>query len=142
MEFLSKINNPAFERITRLLLEIKKQLENIIKDLNNKKPNNIIIKNINDLIKKIEDNQNISNLIIKDFNQILLDNSLNIHKTKQYSAGKYIGEFKNGMRDGKGIFYYNDGARYEGDYKNDKREGKGIMYYNTGNIYQGDYTND
>ena len=91
-----------------------------------------IIKNINDLIKKLEDNKKISNLIIKDFSQILLDSNINIHETKIYPDGKYIGEFKNGMRDGKGIFYFNDGSRYEGDYKNDKREGKGIYYYNDG----------
>ena len=28
--------------------------------------------------------------------------------------------------------YYNNGNRYEGDWKNDKKEGKGIYYFNNG----------
>ena len=34
-----------------------------------------------------------------------------------------------GIREGKGIMYYNNGDRYEGDWKNDKKEGKGKYYY-------------
>ena len=30
------------------------------------------------------------------------------------------------IKEGKGIYYYNNGDRYEGDWKNGKREGKGI----------------
>ena len=70
----------------------------------------------------------------KNLTEFISDSSINIHKTQIYPNGKYIGEFKNGMRDGKGIFYFLDGARYEGDYKCDKREGKGIIYYSNGNI--------
>ena len=39
---------------------------------------------------------------------------------------KYEGEWKNGLKEGKGIMYYNDGRRYKGDWKNDLKEGKGI----------------
>ena len=35
---------------------------------------------------------------------------------------KYEGYFKNGLFDGKGIYYYNNGNRYEGDYKNGNQE--------------------
>ena len=38
----------------------------------------------------------------------------------------YKGEFKNGLYDGKGIYYKNDGNRYEGDFKNNSFEGRGI----------------
>ena len=31
--------------------------------------------------------------------------------------------------EGKGILYYNDGGRYEGEFKNDLGEGKGIFYF-------------
>ena len=48
------------------------------------------------------------------------------------NGNRYEGEWKNGLREGKGIYYFNDGDRYEGDFKNDKREGKGIFYYNNG----------
>ena len=47
----------------------------------------------------------------------------------------YEGDWKNGLFEGKGIYYYINGDRYEGDFKNDKREGKGIYYYNSGYIY-------
>lgn len=30
---------------------------------------------------------------------------------------KYVGEFKNGSRNGKGVFTFPDGSRYEGDFK-------------------------
>ena len=45
------------------------------------------------------------------------------------------------LREGKGIFYINNGNRYEGDWKNDKYEGKGIFYYNKGDKYEGDFKN-
>ena len=48
---------------------------------------------------------------------------------KEYDNGKYIGEWKNGKREGKGIYYWNNGDIYEGDWKNNKGEGKGIINY-------------
>ena len=33
-----------------------------------------------------------------------------------------------GKREGKGIYYWNDGEKYEGEWKNGNREGRGIMY--------------
>ena len=44
-------------------------------------------------------------------------------------------------REGKGIYYWNDGDRYEGDWKKDKKEGKGVFYYKNGNREIGDYIN-
>ena len=47
----------------------------------------------------------------------------------------------NGLREGKGIKYLNNGNRYEDELRNYKMEGKGIYYYNTepwkGDIYEG-----
>ena len=40
---------------------------------------------------------------------------------------------KNGFRNGKGIYYYKNGAKYEGDFRNGLAEGKGIMTYKNGN---------
>ena len=59
--------------------------------------------------------------------------------------GKVIDMKENGEmieREGKGIYYYNNGNRYEGDWRNSKREGKGIFYYNDGDREMGDYSND
>ena len=58
-----------------------------------------------------------------------------------YNGSKYIGNYKNDKRDGKGIYYFNSGNRYEGEWKNGKREGKGIFYYNDGDREMGDYLN-
>ena len=42
----------------------------------------------------------------------------------------YIGQFKNGFKHGKGIYYYKNGKiRYEGDFINDKFEGNGKYYW-------------
>ena len=46
------------------------------------------------------------------------------------------------IKEGKGIFYYNDGDRYEGDFKNGNFEGKGIYYYKNGDRRMGNYLND
>ena len=60
---------------------------------------------------------------------------------KNYPSGKYVGQIVNGLREAKGIFYYNNWDKHEGDWKNDKYEGKGIYYMNDGDIYEGDWKN-
>ena len=45
-----------------------------------------------------------------------------------YFIGKYKGEFKNGFKEGKGKFIYNDNNIYDGEWKNDIKEGKGKLY--------------
>jgi len=40
--------------------------------------------------------------------------------------GKYIGEFKEGRRDGEGVWFIN-GCRYEGGWKLDKFHGRGML---------------
>ena len=128
------------------------KLEYIVNDLNNNRNIDNIIKQIKNIIiimnKVIIENKNNINLIQKDINNMInefkeLKNNNNIitNKTEIYDNGKYIGEFKNGMRDGKGIYYWNNGDRYEGDFRNGKYEGKGIYYYNNGERYEGDYRN-
>lgn len=50
-------------------------------------------------------------------------------------GGRYIGEFKDGKFDGKGIcykisvgiFYYPNGDKYEGDWRSQKRNGVGNL---------------
>ena len=50
------------------------------------------------------------------------------------------------IKEGKGIYYYNNDPwkrdRYEGDWRNGKKEGKGIMYYHNGDRMMGDFYND
>ena len=47
-----------------------------------------------------------------------------------YNTGdRYEGDFKNDLKNGKGIIYYKNGGRYEGDFKNNLRDGKGLDFY-------------
>ena len=56
----------------------------------------------------------------------------------------FEGEFLNGLKNGKGKEYYNNGKLlYEGEYKNDLRHGKGKEYYLNGKIkFEGEYLYD
>ena len=160
---LNKIMNELKESIDKYKFKI-----NIIKEIFDKminimdiyyRINAIIINNYNMNKRNYYKLLNIYNLknnnemIIKDLNNII--NNDNISEIYNYSFNnfynengeKYIGEIKNGLKDGKGILYYNKNdknnrKKYEGNFKNDKREGKGIFYWNNGDKYEGDWKND
>ena len=122
------INNKIYSNNNNILINIVKELENISNNLYyNTKLNKIIeqIRNIIILINKvINDNKNNINLIRNDIynlQKIIINNNNNyINDTKIYKDGKYIGQLKNNLRDGKGIMYYNNGDREMGDYLNHK----------------------
>ena len=120
---------------------IKFTIDNIIKL---SKDNNISfqLKNINIIVNTINEDINKNNEKLKKLlNENNKLNEINevLNKEIKYDNGRYVGQVVNDKREGKGIFYWNDGDRYEGDYKNDKREGKGIYYYNDGGIEIGNY---
>ena len=45
------------------------------------------------------------------------------------SAEKYTGEFRNGLRHGKGKAFWPNGGTYEGDFINGKAHGKGTYVF-------------
>jgi hypothetical protein len=51
-----------------------------------------------------------------------------------YSDGVYGGEFKNGLRSGKGQMTYFDGGVYVGEWRNDTCHGQGRLIWNGGLI--------
>ena len=54
----------------------------------------------------------------------------------------YIGLFKNGLKNGEGIEYYQNGnIKYEGEFVDDKFEGKGKYIFKNGESYKGDFKN-
>ncbi|MBL6858230.1 MAG: hypothetical protein ISQ92_06035 [Pelagibacteraceae bacterium] len=54
--------------------------------------------------------------------------SISIAETKNYPNGdKYIGELKNGKRDGQGTLDYRRFQKYVGNFKDDKRHGQGTF---------------
>lgn len=49
----------------------------------------------------------------------------------------YVGDLKDGRKEGKGKQIFEDGSIYEGEWKNDKMDGSGSMVYANGAIYGG-----
>ena len=149
---MNDINNKIYSNNNNLLLGIVNDLQQVIHFCNE----NIVIKRISDIIIKmnniiIENKKNTELIInhiinLKDqMNQNFKELKNNNNQEKKYKNGKYIGQFVNGLREGKGIMYWNIGDlcfRYEGDWKNDKMEGKGIHYYLLGDRYEGEFKND
>ena len=173
------LNNHIYSNNNNILLGIINELQQI----SNSSHENLTIKRISDIIIKmnfiINENKKTRELIMNQFtllqNQISkLNKDLRINNINNYQElkgekngikWKYVGQVVNGLREGKGIlygdngdiykgdyrndklegkgiYYHNNGGRYEGDYRNSKREGKGIYYFNNGNRYEGDWRND
>ena len=149
------INNIAYSNNNMIFSDIVTKLEKILNDIYNRKEINVIVNQlktiifiVNNIMKENKSNMNqlekkIENLnnSVNDVKQSLDNNKKIIIYTVNYLDGNYIGEIKNGMRDGRGIRTWNDGERYEGDWKNDKRDGKGVYTLKNGEKYEGDYKN-
>eukprot|EP00347_Sterkiella_histriomuscorum_P009543 403340802 len=62
----------------------------------------------------------------------------------------YFGDFVDGMRNGKGLFFFGNKAvdnklknlKYVGDFLNNRQTGKGVMFYNDGTIMKGIFLNE
>ena len=150
------LNNQTYSNNNNILLGIINDLNQII----NSSHENLTIKRISDIIIKmnfiINENKKNMELIMNQFsklenqiqqlNQKMNINYINSHQElkgiKNGHNWRYVGQAVNGLREGKGICYFDNGYRYEGDYRNDKREGKGIYYWNDGAWYEGDFRND
>ena len=137
------INNTKILEIINDLTKLK----NFTKD-------NIVIKGLDEAIKKlrlltkapknttvVSRNTGLSpySPTTKTTNQIRVNL---LRQELKYKAGKYVGEVSNGLAEGKGESFFNNGAKYEGDCKSGNAEGKGTKEYNNGDKYEGDYKND
>ena len=58
-----------------------------------------------------------------------------------WAGQKYTGDWKNGMRDGFGTYFYSDGAKYIGEFKQNSISGKGTYTWADGSKYTGDWLN-
>ena len=55
----------------------------------------------------------------------------------------YIGQFKNGLKNGKGIEYYSNGdIQYKGDFVNNEKDGIGHYIFENGKYYIGQWSNN
>ena len=52
------------------------------------------------------------------------------------SGSKYVGEYKDGKRNGQFIVTYASGNNYVGEYKDDKKNGRGIKFLANGKVDQ------
>jgi len=60
-----------------------------------------------------------------------------------YDNGSYYdGEFKNDVKHGKGSYCFPSGQKYEGDWVDNKKEGKGIYYFSKDEYWEGTFLNN
>ena len=78
-----------------------------------------------------------------------LQNGLGIHiwydnklSNNKFFRDRYVGQWKDGKRDGYGKFFYSNGSMYEGYWKNDKKEGFGIFSFQDRTKILGTFKND
>lgn len=58
------------------------------------------------------------------------------------SGSIYTGTWRDGRKEGEGIYEWADGEKYEGQYQNDHRQGKGSYYWKNGDSYEGEWDED
>ena len=125
------LNNQTYSNNNNILLGIINELNQIA----NSSHENLTIKGISDLIIKmnfiINENKKNMGLIMNQFNilenqisqlsQNLIINNINNQQELKGNNWRYSGQVVNGLREGKGIMYYNDGDRYEGEFRNNNK---------------------
>ena len=112
--------NKTIQRLSEIIIKMNNMI-------NENKNNTDIIRND---ISKLYEQMN------KQFNELKINNNILNNQEIKYNFDnrnntnkrvKYIGQVLNGVPEGKGIMYWNNGDRYEGDWKNDERKGKEIF---------------
>ena len=65
---------------------------------------------------------------------------IQLHGKGHYTskAFKYEGEFKDGLKQGKGAYEWENGDRYEGEFAQDRPNGKGKYRFGNGDSYEGE----
>jgi|GEM_PF-1538908 len=58
------------------------------------------------------------------------------------NGDRYEGQFKEGLFNGWGVYYYHNGDKYEGEFKDDMKHGRGTLIYRNGDRYVGEFAND
>ena len=66
-----------------------------------------------------------------------------VHRVHTYKTGAvFTGQWKGGLRHGKGTMVWPDNARYEGDWQYNMACGKGKFFHTDGDIYDGEWLNN
>ena len=60
--------------------------------------------------------------------------------TYVYSDGsKYVGQWKDSVKNGEGTYFYTNGSKYVGQWKDDKKNGKGSYTFHDERKYVGEW---
>ncbi|MGZ5244704.1 MAG: hypothetical protein ACXWDO_08235 [Bacteroidia bacterium] len=59
----------------------------------------------------------------------------------RYNNGKYMGNFRNSLKDGFGVYTWDIGDTYSGNWYNDRMSGMGTYTFSNGDRYIGEFTN-
>lgn len=74
---------------------------------------------------------------------IYKDNQTTEKRTYTYSTGAvYDGEWRGGMRHGRGTIVWSDGAKYEGEWAFNAATGQGKFTHTEGDVYEGHWKNN
>ena len=148
------LSDKIYSNNNNLLLEIVNDLNSIMNFSKEKIIVNILgnaIIKIKNIIKENKKNtkliRNDISKLYSEFNTIKKKNDItkkpeNKNKEVRYINGRYVGQLVNELREGKGVYYFNNGDKYEGEWKKNNVDGKGIYYYDTGDIYKGEWKNN
>jgi hypothetical protein len=68
-------------------------------------------------------------------------NGMGVATYKSGNAKRYVGSFVNGMYNGKGTMFFDNGVFLTGEWKNGKLNGKGSFLSESGVLYIGDFVN-
>ena len=122
----------------------KKNMENSVRTMESSKRISQELKLVNSLETSLEEETRVQKLIKKLERKLIYEKNnpsiLNANMQRlQYADGSlYIGTVRNGVRHGKGIYYFSQREVYGGDWKNDQFDGHGVYIYDNGDIYEGD----
>ena len=72
------------------------------------------------------------NLILNDYNKIIINNQIKHSKMSQWSKSGYEGPTTNGWEQGKGKFTFPNGVIYEGQFDKGEFHGDGTLIYPNG----------
>ena len=82
------------------------------------------------------------NGIIIDYSEETLPQSeIKIHSIGYENGDHYVGNIKDGKRNGRGTMHYADGRKYVGQWLDDKYNGQGTFYFASGARYEGEFKN-
>lgn len=60
----------------------------------------------------------------------------------KYLRNRYEGEWKDGLRQGQGVFYYANGAQYIGEWQKNLKEGYAVFVQDNGEVQKGIFSKD